>query len=346
MSNLNINARKQQTYDAIVIGSGISGGWAAKELCEKGLKTLVLERGRMVEHVKDYPTMNSEPWDAEDRFALTEEDKKKQYKQIRSGISGFNKHFYVNDLENPYNEDKPFAWTRGYHVGGRSITWGKQSYRLSEMDFEANAKEGIGVDWPVRYKDIAPWYDYVERYIGVSGTNMGLKQLPDQQLMPPMELNCVETHLQSSIEENYNDRLLMIGRAAHVTVAHNGRGPCQYRNRCSRGCPFGAYFSSQSVTLPAAEKTGNLTLQSNAIVNSIIYDSDKKRATGVNVIDEKTGESTEYYAKVIFSNASALGSTYILLNSKSDRFPNGLGNDSGELGHNLNGSSFHGWSKG
>lgn len=335
MSFLNLKSKQQNTFDAIVIGSGISGGWAAKELCEKGLKTLVLERGRMVEHVKDYPTMNSEPWESEDRFALNEEDRKNQFKQIRTGISGFNKHFYVNDLDNPYKEDKRFDWMRGYHVGGRSITWGKQSYRLSEMDFAANAKEGIGVDWPVRYKDIAPWYDYVERYIGVSGTNLGLKQLPDQQLMPPMELNCVETHLQSSIAENYDDRLLMIGRAAHLTVAHNGRGPCQYRNRCSRGCPFGAYFSSNAVTIPAAQKTGNLTIRPDSIASSIIYDADKKKATGVRIIDEKSGEIIEYYAKVIFSNASTLGSTFILMNSTSDRFPNGMGNDSGELGHNL-----------
>ena len=336
MSNLNVKSRKQQTYDAIVIGSGISGGWAAKELCESGLKTLVLERGRMVEHVKDYPTMNNDPWDSDKRFALDAEDRKNYHKQIRTGfITENNKHFFVNDLENPYKEDKRFDWIRGYHVGGRSLTWGKQSYRLSDIDFEANAKEGIGIDWPIRYKDIAPWYDHVEKFIGVSGTNYGLKQLPDQQLLPPMELNCVEKHLQQSIADNYEDRMMMIGRAAHVTVAHNGRGPCQYRNRCNRGCPFGAYFSSNAVTLPAAEKTGNMTLRPYSNVSSIIYDDTKGKATGVRVIDEESGDMLEFYANVIFANASALGSTYILMNSKSDRFPNGLGNDSGELGHNL-----------
>ena len=336
MSNLNLRSQKQNTYDAIVVGSGMSGGWAAKELCEKGLKTIVLERGRMVEHVKDYPTMNFDSWDSEKRFALDEKDRNDYHVQMRTGfLSEINKHFFVNDKEYPYKEDQRFDWIRGYHVGGRSITWGKQTYRLSDIDFEANAKEGIGVDWPIRYKDIEPWYDYVENYIGVSGTNYGLKQLPDQKMLPAMELNCLEKHLQSSIADNFEDRMLMIGRVAHVTVAHNGRGPCQYRNRCNRGCPFGAYFSSVSVTLPAAEKTGNLTIRPHSNAISVIYDDSKGKATGVRIIDEQSGEAVDYYAKVIFLNASALGSTYVMMNSKSDRFPNGLGNDSGELGHNL-----------
>ncbi|WP_431122765.1 GMC oxidoreductase [Flagellimonas flava] len=335
MSNLNLKSKEQNTYDAIVIGSGISGGWAAKELCEKGLKTLVLERGRNVEHIKDYVTAHSDPWNSEERFALSVAEKEQQHKQVNTGIDGTNKHFFVNDIENPYIEDEAFHWIRGYHVGGRSLTWGRHSYRLGDLDFEANAKEGIGVDWPIRYKDIEPWYDYVEKYIGVSGSNLGLKQLPDQQLMPPMELNCVEKHLQQSLAEHYGNRVLTTGRVAHVTQRHNGRGPCQFRNRCSRGCPFGAYFSSNAVTLPAAEKTNNMTLRPHSIVNSIIYDNDLGKATGVRVIDEQSGEMLEFYGKVIFCNASALGSTFILLNSTSERFPDGMGNDSGQLGHNL-----------
>lgn len=336
MANFNIDAKQNMTYDAIVIGSGISGGWAAKELCEKGLKTLVLERGRMVEHVKDYPTMNLDPWDMELRGGLTPELQKKHYKGGRSGFIGeTNEHFHANDLENPYTEVKPFLWVRAHQMGGRSILWGKQCYRWSDLDFEANSKDGHGVDWPIRYRDIEPWYTYVEKYAGISGDPLGLPHLPDSHFLPPMELNCVEKHIKSRIEKDYPGRHLIIGRVAHLTVPLNGRGKCQYRNRCDRGCPYGAYFSSNAVTLPAANATGNLTIRPFSIVQSIIYDEEKGKASGVRIIDAETNEVMEYYARIIFCNASALSSTQILLNSTSNRFPNGLGNDSGELGHNL-----------
>ncbi|RAV27974.1 GMC oxidoreductase [Sinomicrobium soli] len=329
----------QEEYDAIVIGTGISGGWAAKELCEKGLKTLVLERGRMVKHIEDYPTMHLDPWDMENGGAPTQEDLRKQGKQARTGytIRQDTKHFFVNDLEHPYNEDQRFDWMRGYHVGGRSIMWGRQSYRLSDIDFEANLKDGIATDWPIRYKDIAPWYDYVEKYIGVSGEKLGLPQLPDGQFLPPMELSCVEQELKNKVAEKFNDgRLITIGRVAHITNGEfEGRSHCMYRNRCARGCPFGAYFSSNSSTLPAAERTGNMTLRPFSIVHEIMYDENSKRATGVRIIDAESKETYEFKAKVIFVCASAIGSTSILMQSRSDRFPNGLGNDSGELGHNL-----------
>ncbi|MFY0650986.1 MAG: GMC family oxidoreductase [Cyclobacteriaceae bacterium] len=332
-------ARESVTTEAIVIGSGISGGWAAKELCEQGLKTIVLERGRNVEHVKDYHTMNMDPWDFEHRNYKPKELLEKHSKQIRfaSNVDPAHSHWFVDDREHPYNEEKRFDWIRGYHVGGRSITWGKQTYRLSNLDFEANLKDGIGVDWPVRYEDISPWYDYVEQHIGVSGQKLGLAHLPDGKFEPPMELNCVEKHLQKSISDKYSDRLLTIGRVAHITSdkAFKGRAKCQYRNRCKRGCPYGAYFSSLSSTLPFAADTGNLTIRPNSIVHSIIYDDKLGKATGVRVIDSETKEEIEYFAKVIFCCASTVGSTSILLNSKSDRFPNGLGNDSGELGHNM-----------
>ena len=329
----------EQDYDAIVVGTGISGGWAAKELCEKGLKTLVLERGRMVEHIKDYPTANMDPWDFEFKGQQTQEEAKRQEKQARTGYvtDKAHSHFFVDDIKHPYNEIKRFDWIRGYHVGGRSLMWGRQSYRLSDLDFEANKKEGIAVDWPIRYKDISPWYDYVEEYIGVSGENLGLPQLPDGKFEPPMEMNCVEEHLKANMAENYTDRVLTIGRTAHITSdkKFEGRGKCQYRNRCMRGCPFGAYFSSNSSTLPAAERTGNMTLRPNSVVHEVIYDDKTKLATGVRVIDAETKEKMVFNAKIIFLCASAVASTSILLQSKSERFPNGLGNDSGELGHNL-----------
>lgn len=328
-----------KTYDAIVIGTGISGGWAAKELCEKGLKTLVLERGRMVKHIQDYPTANLDPWDFELRGGVSVEEKNKQLKQSRTGYTtkAVSKHWFVNDLKHPYNETKRFDWMRGYHVGGRSIMWGRQSYRLSDLDFEANKKDGHGVDWPIRYKDIAPWYDYVEDYIGVSGEKLGLPQLPDGVFEPPMELNCVEEHLKEKLSENFSDRVLTIGRVAHINGGKHrkGRGNCQFRNRCIRGCPFGAYFSSNSSTLPAAERTGNMTLRPNSIVHEIIYDDTLKKAIGVKVIDAETKENLEFNADIIFCCASAIASTAILMQSKSKRFPNGLGNDSGELGHNI-----------
>lgn len=336
MANFNIDAKKDMVYDAIVIGSGISGGWAAKELCEKGLNTLVLERGRIVEHVKDYPTMNLDPWDTELRGELTPEQRKKHQVSIRSNWVGTDTaHFWADDEANPYTEVKPFLWLRAHQMGGRSLLWGKQTYRWSDLDFEANSKDGHGVDWPMRYKDIEPWYTYVEKFAGISGEPLGLPQLPDSHFLPPMELNCVEKHVKSRIEKEFDGRHLIIGRCAHLTVPHNGRGQCQNRNRCSRGCPYGAYFSSNSVTLPAAHATGKLTIRPFSIVQSIIYDDTKGKATGVRIIDAETNEDIEYSAKVIFCNASTLSTTQILLNSKSNRFENGFGNDSGELGHNL-----------
>ena len=327
-------------YDAIVIGTGVSGGWAAKELCEKGLKTLVLERGRMIKHNQDYPTANMEDWEFPAGDVITQEIKKNQPKQSRTGYvnTESTKHFFVNDIEHPYNEDKRFDWIRGYHVGGRSLLWARQSYRLTPFDFVANKEDGYGVDWPIRYKDLAPWYDYVENYIGVSGENLNLNQFPNQQLLKPMELNCVEKVLQKSISEKYDSRHMTIGRVAHITEGTKpglGRLSCQFRNRCRRGCPFGAYFSSNSSTLPAAEATGNMTIRPNSIVYEIIYDETKKKARGVKIIDSESKLTYEFKSKIIFMCASTVPTTSILMQSKSSRFPNGLGNDSGELGHNL-----------
>ncbi|MEW2920829.1 GMC family oxidoreductase [Muricauda sp. ANG21] len=328
-------------YDAIVVGTGISGGWAAKELCENGLKTLVLERGPMVKHIEDYKTMHDDPWDYPFKGELTREDKKKYHKQLRVGWAPRDdvKHFFVNDLEHPYQETKRFDWIRGYQVGGRSITWGRQSYRWSDVDFEANKNEGIAIDWPVRYKDIAPWYDKVESYIGVFGQKLGLNHLPDGEFLPPMELNCVEKDLQKSMQDKFDDgRLLTNSRAAHITTSEKqfeGRGPCQYRDRCWRGCPFGGYFSSLSSTLPAAERTGNMTLRPNSIVHEVIYDDARQKATGVRVIDRETHETLEFKGKIIFLCASAMASTGILLQSKSKTFPNGLGNNHDEVGRNI-----------
>ncbi|HHM21248.1 MAG TPA: GMC family oxidoreductase [Bacteroidetes bacterium] len=344
MSNINGKWQKEQTYDAIVIGSGISGGWAAKELTEKGLKTLVLERGRMVRHLKDYPTMNYNPWDFQFPGGRVppEEIEKHYKKQNRTGyvINEGWKHFFVKDDENPYTEVKRFDWIRGYHVGGRSLTWGRQSYRWSDLDFEANAKEGIGTDWPIRYKDIAPWYDYVEEWIGVSGQKLGLPQLPDGRFQPPMELNCVEQEAKEKIEAAFPERNLTIGRTAHITRPTDlqkklGRGRCNFRNLCMRGCPFAGYFSSNGATLIAADSTGNMTLRPNSIVHSLLYDPKKSKVTGVKVLDAETKEELEFYAKVIFVNASAFNSTWILMNTVNDRFPNGLGNESDQLGRNV-----------
>jgi len=328
------------SYDAIVVGTGISGGWAAKELCEKGLKTLVLERGPMVQHPVDYKTANMDKWDFKGGDKITQEIRKRQPKQSRTNYVNTESttHFFVDDNKHPYNEDKPFDWIRGYHVGGRSLLWGRQSYRMSDLDFEANAKDGIAVDWPIRYKDLAPWYSYVEKYIGISGEKLGLPHLPDSEFLKPMELNCAEDELKNAVAKKFTDRLVTIGRVAHITEGTKpglGRNSCQYRNRCRRGCPFGAYFSSNSSTLPAAEATGNMTLRTNALVNEVIYDADSKKATGVRMIDAQTKEVFDFKAKVIFLCASTVASTSILMQSTSDRFPNGMGNDSGELGHNL-----------
>ncbi len=343
MSNINGKWAQENTYDAIVVGSGISGGWAAKELSEKGLKTLVLERGRMVRHVTDYPTMSFNPWDLKYGDQVPKEEIEKHYaKQSRTGYTirqGW-KHWFVKDDEHPYTEVKRYDWMRGYHVGGRSITWGRQSYRWSDLDFEANAKDGVAVDWPIRYADIAPWYDYVEEWIGVSGQAEGLPQLPDGIFQPPMEMNCVELDAKAKIEAKIPGRKITIGRTAHITQQNEiqkelGRGRCQFRNLCMRGCPYGAYFSSNAGTLPAAERTGNMTLRPNSIVHSIIYDMQTGKAKGVKILDAETRQEMEFYSKIIFLNASTFNSTWILMNSANERFPTGLGNSSDQLGRNV-----------
>jgi choline dehydrogenase-like flavoprotein len=325
------------TYDAIVIGSGISGGWAAKELTEKGLKTIMLERGRNVEHVKGYENATKGPWEFPHRGGRTQQ-MIEDYPVLKRDypLSEKNLNFWASDQDSPYTEVKRFDWYRGYHVGGRSLMWGRQSYRLSEMDFEANQKDGIAVDWPIRYKDIEKWYSHVERFAGISGTRNGLAQLPDGEFQPGMEMNVVEKEVAARIKAHYKgDRHMVIGRAANLTKALPGRTNCQYRSKCSLGCPFGGYFSTQSSTLPAAVATGNLTLRPFSIVTKILYDKDTKKAKGVEVLDAETNKTYEYFAKVIFLNASTLNSTWILMNSATDIWDGGLGSSSGELGHNL-----------
>ncbi|GAO44231.1 GMC oxidoreductase [Flavihumibacter petaseus] len=325
------------TFDAIVVGSGISGGWAAKELTEKGLKVIMLERGRDVQHVKDYVSANKHPWDFPHRGGRTQE-MIANYPVLKRDypLNETNLDFWVNEKDCPYTEVKRFDWFRGYQVGGRSLTWGRQSYRWSDLDFEANAKDGFGVDWPIRYKDIASWYSYAEKFAGVNGSKEGLKQLPDGDFLPAMEMNCVEKDVKTRIEAAYKgSRAFIMGRSANLTAPHNGRTNCQYRNKCWLGCPFGAYFSTQSATLPAAMATGNLTLRPFSIVTKILYDKDTKKAKGVEVLDAENGKTYEYYAKVVFLNASALNSTWILMNSATEIWPDGLGSSSGALGHNL-----------
>jgi choline dehydrogenase-like flavoprotein len=326
-----------QTYDAIVIGSGISGGWAAKELSEKGLKVLMLERGRNIEHVKDYVNANKEAWDYPHRGKRTQQ-MIEDYPVLKRDypLNETNLDYWVNEKESPYTEIKRFDWFRGYHVGGRSLMWGRQSYRWSDFDYEANAKDGIAIDWPVRYKEIAPWYDYVEKFAGISGSREGLPQLPDGQFMPPMDMTCVEKDVAARIKEYYKGaRSMIIGRVANITEPLEGRTNCQFRNKCWLGCPFGAYFSTQSSTLPAAMKTGNLTLRPWSIVTKILYDKDKKRATGVEVLDAETNKTYTFKSKIVFLNASTLNSAWVLMNSATDVWPDGLGSSSGELGHNL-----------
>ncbi|MDP4131350.1 MAG: GMC family oxidoreductase [Bacteroidota bacterium] len=324
-------------YDAIVIGSGISGGWAAKELCEKGLKTLVLERGRPITHIKDYTDSTKDPWELPHRGSTTTEDAFNSPIQSQKGAyNEVSKKFFVNDRQNPYVQVKPFDWIRGYQVGGRSLIWGRQCYRWSDLDFEANARDGHGVDWPIRYKDIERWYDYVEPFVGISGSMEGLPQLPDGKFLPPMELNCMEKEVAERIKNHYTDgRRLIIGRTANHTARVGDRGPCQFRDRCNQGCVYSGYFSSNAATLPAAVKTGNLTIRPFSIVQEIIYDKDKQKATGVRVVDAETLQTHEFYSKIIFLNASTLGTAFVLLNSVSDAFPDGLGNSSGQIGHNL-----------
>jgi len=341
-------------FDAIVIGSGISGGWAAKELCEHGLKTLVLERGKDVVHLKDYPTATKNPWDFTHRGTMPYEVEKAN--PVVARCYAFNEatqHFFVKDTEHPYIQEKPFDWIRGYQVGGKSLLWARQTQRWGHYDFEGPARDGFAIDWPIRYKDLAPWYSYVEKFAGISGNKDGLDTLPDGEFLPPWELNCVEKEMQRKIMSGYKDRHVIIGRCAHLTKPQEihiqqGRTQCRARTMCDRGCPFGGYFSSNSSTIPWAQKTGNLTLQPDSVVHSVIYNEGLGKATGVRVIDAKTKKASEYYAKIIFINAACLNTNLILLNSTSNRFSNGLGNDNGLLGkyiafHNYRGTLFAGY---
>lgn len=329
---------QQHTFDAIVIGSGISGGWAAKELCDQGLRTLVLERGRNVEHVKDYPTATKAPWEFRHRGQMTKDFL--QENPLISKAAGFGEdtaHFFIKDKDHPYIQEKPFDWIRGYQVGGKSLTWGRACQRWSNFEFTAPERYGYGAGWPIGYKTIAPWYSHVEKFIGVCGTRDGIEAMPDGEFLPPFDLNCAEAAIQQKIRANYKDRHLVHARWAHLTAPQEihfqqGRVKCQARNLCMRGCPFGGYFSSVSSTLPWAMKTGRLTVRPFSVVHSIIYDEQKGKATGVRVIDANTKQTTDFFARIIFVNASALNSNLVLLNSTSRRFPNGLGNDSGLLG--------------
>jgi len=332
------SSQSTNTFDAIVIGSGISGGWAAKELCENGFKTLVLERGRNIEHNKDYPTAHMAPWEFPHRREMTKDFL--QENPLISKAAGFDDstdHFFIKDKDHPYVQEKSFDWIRGYQVGGKSLTWGRACQRWSDFEFSAPSRYGYGIDWPIRYKDVAPWYSHVEKFIGVCGNKDGIEAMPDGEFLRPFDLNCVESAIQQSIKTNYKDRHVVHARWAHITDPQEihlqqGRGKCQARNLCMRGCPYGGYFSSVSSTLPWAQKTGNLTIRPHSVVHSITYDEKQGKAVGVKVIDANTKEETDFFAKIIFLNASALNSTLVLLNSTSKRFPNGLGNDSGLLG--------------
>ncbi len=334
---INNKAQAQNSFDAIVVGSGISGGWAAKELTEKGLKVLMLERGKDHQHIKDYKYADKDPWQLEHRGRTTAEQKEK-YPVIHRGWAANESVMdsWVNEEESPYTEVKPFTWWRSYQLGGRSILWGRQSYRWSDLDFDANAKDGVAIDWPIRYKDIAPWYDYVEKFAGISGSKEGLAHLPDGQFLPPMDLNCVEKDVAARIKSKFNnERHLFIGRVANLTAAIPSRTACQFRNRCWEGCPFGGYFSTQSSTLPAAMKTGRLTVRPWSIVTRVIYDKNTQKATGVEVLDAENNQTYTYHAKIVFLNASALNSAWVMMNSATDIWPDGLGSSSGELGHNI-----------
>ena len=346
MSTISFNSsRRKRTYDAIVIGSGASGGWAAKELCDKGLKTLVLERGRDVKHIKDYPTASKGPWQFEHRGNVPLEKREGYSRPMREETM----HWAIKDDEQPFIQEKPFRWFRGYHVGGKSLLWARQTQRWSDFDFEGPVRDGFAVDWPIRYKDLEPWYSYVEKFAGIAGNKDGLPELPDSECGPGFEMSCIEQHFKETLQNNYSDRHLIQGRCAHITDTQpihreQGRGKCQNQTMCNRGCVIGAYFSSNSSTLPWAEKTGNLTIRPHAVVHSIIYSEKKGRATGVRIVDAATQDMIEFYADVIFVNASALNTNAILLNSTSERFPNGMGNDSGVLGkyvawHNYRGKA-------
>ncbi len=347
MANPAINGLKQHTFDAIVVGSGISGGWAAKELTEKGLKTLVLERGRDVRHLVDYPTMNMMPYEFEHRGDIPLAQRRANPILNRANAwQEDSDHFFVKDAEHPYVQQKPFDWIRGYQVGGKSLIWARQTQRWSNYDFEGPARDGFAVDWPIRYEDLAPWYSHVESFAGISGNPDGVAALPDGEFLPPNPLNAVDVHFQNTLNEHYENRHLIAARFANLTKSTptqlaQGRAPCLSRRLCRRGCPFGGYFSSNASTLPWAEKTGNLTLRPHSVVHSIIYDERKGKATGVRVIDATTKKTTDYFAAIIFVNASAYNTNLILLNSTSARFPQGLGNDNGLMGkfaafHNYN----------
>lgn len=326
------------TFDAIVIGSGMSGGWAAKEFCEKGLRTLLLERGREVKHLQDYPTTNMMPWEFEHRGQVPYEIQKDNPSISRCyAFKEDAMHFFCKDTEHPYVQEKPFDWIRGYQTGGKSIMWARQTQRWSEFDFEGPARDGFAVDWPIRYRDLAPWYSYVEKFAGISGNKDGLDILPDGEFLPAWELTCVENHFKETLARNYKNRHVVYARCAHITKPdqihiEQGRGQCQARNLCQRGCPFGGYFNANSATIPWAQKTGNLTMRTHAVVHSVIYDDKKGKAKGVRVIDAVTKQATEYFANLIFVNAGAINTNLVLLNSTSNRFPNGLGNDNGLMG--------------
>lgn len=329
-----MNGKEKKEFDVIVVGSGITGGWAAKELCEQGLKTLMIERGRNIEHVKDYPTAHHNPWDFKYGGLLPREEVHEN--PIKSTVANAeNAHFFVNDDEQPYTSDNNFKWIRGYQLGGRSLVWGRACYRWSNLDFEANLRDGVGVDWPIRYEDIAPWYSYVEKFVGISGRKEGLPHLPDGEFLPDLGLNAAEKHFRNRLLKAYKYRILTPSRMANLTQAVDGRGPCQFRNACDRGCPYSGYFCSITSTLPAAKASKNLTVLTDAVVTEVLYDANTNRAKGVRAIDAKTGEAFDYGAKMVFLNAGSINSTAILLNSARDSVPNGLGNSSGELGHNL-----------
>lgn len=340
------DSKKKRTYDAIVIGSGASGGWAAKELCEKGLKTLVLERGRDVKHVQDYPTASKAPWQFEFRGTVPI-DQRMDYQNLKR-VSADSLHWNIKDEEQPFVEEKPFRWFRGYHVGGKSLLWARQTQRWSDMDFEGPVRDGFAVDWPIRYKDLEPWYTHVEKFAGIAGNKDGLPELPDSEVMPAFEMSCIESHFKESLKKNYGDtRHLINARCAHLTDPQpihieQGRSKCQNQNMCRRGCNFGGYFSSNASTLPWAMKTGNMTLRPDAVVHSIIYDEEKQKATGVRIIDAHTKEMIEFYADIVFVNASTFNSNAILLNSTSGRFPNGLGNDNGLMGKYISWHNYRG----
>jgi len=347
MANLNVDSAKERTFDAIVIGSGMSGGWAAKELTGKGLKTLMLERGRDVKHLKDYPTTNMYPWEFEHRGEVPMDIQ--EANPVVNRCYAFHEdamHFFVKDQEHPYIQTKPFDWIRGYQVGGKSLLWARQTQRWSDFDFEGPARDGFAVDWPIRYKDIAPWYSYVEKFAGISGNKDGLAELPDGEFLPPFPLNAVETYFSKHVKEKYKNRHVISARCAHLSKPNQihldqGRSQCQERTLCQRGCPFGGYFSANASTIPWALKSGNLTLRPFSVVQSIIYDEQKGKATGVRVVDTNTKETIDYYARIIFVNAAAINTNLVLLNSTSHRFPNGLGNDSGVLGKYV---AFHNYS--